>query len=175
MTHPGLIAAGALGLLMLGAKKSAAATMPGTWHAMPGLPPKTPPPPPITIPPNGRHLSPEEKSVLAMFIPQVDLDGAILWWNTPASSFPSKDTVAVTTNRGIYFRGPNHAIMSTFDFVTLGHELVHVGQQRRGEVTNGDTAELELPAYQTGLGIERYMETFQDANGIPRGRAAYSS
>lgn len=176
MIKPGLIAAGALGLLLLAGKKSSAATTtPGAWHAMPGVPPPTPPAPPITVPPNGRHLSPEEKSVLAQFIPQVDLDGAMLWWDTPASSFPSKDTVAVTTSRGIYLRGPNHAILSTFEFVTLGHELVHVGQQRRGEVAQGNTPDLELKAYQMGLGIERYMESFQDANGIPRGRAAYSS
>lgn len=175
MIKPGLVAAGAglLGLFALASKKVTPSD-PGAWHAMPALPPKTPPAPAITVPPNGRHLSPEEKSVLAQFIPKQDLDGAMLWWDTPASSFPSKNTVAVTTSRGIYFRGPNRAIVSTFDFVTLGHELVHVGQQRRGEVAQGDTAELELPAYQTGLAIERYMETFQDANGIPRGRAAYS-
>lgn len=175
MIKPALIAAGALGLLLLGGKKSAAASAPGAWHAMPTVPPPTPPAPPITVPPNGRHLSPEEKSVLSKFIPQVDLDGAMLWWDTPASSFPSKNTIAVTTARGIYFRGPNRAIVSTFDFVTLGHELIHVGQQRQGRVAQGDTPDLELEAYQMGLAIERYMESFQDANGISRGRAAYSS
>lgn len=150
-------------LVMLSGKKTAAFK-----DLSPTL---TPPPiPKITLPPNGRHLSPEEKTILSVYIPQVDLDGAVLWWNTPASSFASEnkgeEVIALTTPRGIYLRGENHALTTVFEYVTLAHELVHVGQFRKG--LTGTPEERELQAYKTGLAIEKNLEEYEAQTGHPR-------
>lgn len=163
-------AVGLLGLLLSSKRAEAVVDSPFRFGpAKPAAPPVPPPQvpvvnpiPPITIAPNGRHLSTEEKAILSPFIARVDLDNAIIWWNAPESSFASSDpntrVEALTTERGIYMRGQNHAVTSIYDFVTLGHELVHVGQFRRGELPGPDTPEIELPAYQTGLAIEKHLE-----------------
>jgi hypothetical protein len=151
--NPGWLAAGVFGVVLLTSKKSGAILQPHFDHPLPS----TPPIPPITIPPQGRHLSPEEKMVLAPYIPKIDLDNAVLWWNTPPSSFTSEDpklyVMALTTPKGIFLRGPNHAITSPHEFSILGHELIHVGQQRQGLVHGGDTPALEVPAYQMEVRI----------------------
>lgn len=171
MTNPALIATGLLGLLLFGAKKSSAAVDPRWSLPTPSVPgPAAPPPPakstpgtpPIEYAPNGRHLSAEEKAILAPFIPHVDLESVVLWWSTPSSSFASEDrslyVIAVTTPKGIYLRDPNHRVTSTFDYVTLAHELVHWGQYRTGLLPGPDTPEIELPAYQMGLAVEKHLE-----------------
>lgn len=179
--NPGVIlgAAGLLGLLLM-PKKAEAVTSPFPFG--PVMPPDdptpaplpTPPPRPPKIPaiqyePNGRHLTAEEKTILSPFIPKVDLDEAIIWWDAPESSFksedPTKHVEALTTQRGIYMRGPNRALTSTFDFSTMGHELVHVGQYRKGELPGPDTPEIEIPAYQVGFGIQKYLEQLEEKMG----------
>ena len=167
-----------VGLLALSGRESAPQPSPGIPGTTPfGPPPEPdsppePPPrivfvPPLTVPPNGRHLSAAEKLSLSPFVvpkglEQRDIDDAILWWGSPESSFASEDSgahiIALTTARGIYLRGQNHEITRHDELATLGHELMHVGQYRRGDVGRLTKAELELPAYQMGLAIRQYLD-----------------
>lgn len=168
-----LLGAGALGLLVL-PKSGGGDAVPPAGSAGPSIvppprpienvpppPPPFPATPPLTIEPNGRHLSADEKSVLRGFIPAEDLDSTVIFW-APPSSFKSEDpgkyTEALTTARGIYMRGPNRPITTIYELATLGHELVHVAQFRKGEVGQRPSSELELEAYQMGLGVEKQLE-----------------
>jgi len=108
--------------------------------------------------------------VLAPYIEKTDLDHTMLWWNTPASSFasedPKKHVVSVTTSRGIYLRWPNHAIVTPYEYSILGHELIHVGQQRRGELATTSLTELEVPAYQTEIRIKADLDAQAAGTGL---------
>lgn len=159
-----VVALAGVGVLLLSSGKAEAVTMPLPLPSPlpPRVPPSAPagPVPPITTPPNGRHLSPEEKAVLSPYIPKVDLDETMLWWNTPASSFSSEDpnvyVIALTTARGIYLRDPNHAIVTPYEFSILAHELVHAGQYRTG--AHLTKAEMELPAYQMQVQVKNDLD-----------------
>jgi hypothetical protein len=172
MNPVALLGLAGVGLLLTASKSTANGTIPvplpvpgsGPPAPAPSRPVATPvlPPPPITVTPNGRHLSEREKTVLRLWIPREDLEQTILWWDRPASTFADETgattVLALTTPQGIYLRGKNHEIVRSDELATLGHELVHAGQFRRGENRTKTSAELELPAYQTGLGIRGYLD-----------------
>ena len=56
-------------------------------------------------------------------------DGKVPWW------FKNKDATAVTDHNNIYFRYGEYDPTTVEGLAELGHELVHVGQYRRGELT----------------------------------------
>ena len=89
-----------------------------------------------------RPLTKCEKQALAPYIPQIDLDNADLhddgkvpWW------FKDKSANAVTDGNNIYFRpGTYNPSLAAADngvdgLAGLGHELYHVGQYRRKELS----------------------------------------
>jgi len=83
-----------------------------------------------------RHLTKCEKYALAPYIPRIDLDnadvhddGKVPWW------FMNKQAGGVTDHNNIYFRVGEFNPSTIEGLAALGHELVHVGQYRRNELT----------------------------------------
>jgi RHS repeat-associated protein len=83
-----------------------------------------------------RHLTKCEKDALAPYIPRIDLDnadihedGKVPWW------FKNKGAGGVTDHNNIYFRYGEYDPSTVAGLAGLGHELVHVGQYRKGELT----------------------------------------
>ena len=113
-----------------------------------------------------RALTKCEKRNLAPYIPRIDLDNADIreneWPPKIGKFFPiplSKDVAAITLGNKIYIR-PGEYDPTTIDGeALLGHELVHVGQYRTGEMTragylnelikhgSGTQNKYEAPAY----------------------------
>jgi uncharacterized protein RhaS with RHS repeats len=106
-----------------------------------------------------RPLTDCEKKRLSKYIPKVDLDNADLheghvpWWLPKSSE-------AVTLHNNIYFRAGQYYPDRPGGIAALGHELFHVGQYRRGEMTEksyvremlhhggGEKNKYEKPAYE---------------------------
>lgn len=117
-----------------------------------------------------RALTGCEKKKLTPYIPRIDLDNADIreneWPPKVGKIFPiplSKDVAAITLGNKIYIR-PGEYDPTTIDgLALLGHELVHVGQYRTGELTrskyirelmkhgSGTKNKYEAPAYAMGL------------------------
>jgi len=77
----------------------------------------------------GRPLTACEKQTLAPYIPQEDLDNAIIYdWAPPL--FP--DFYGVTRGNHIFFKPGAYDPRTSRGIARLGHELVHVGQYRTG-------------------------------------------
>ena len=105
-----------------------------------------------------RPLTDCEKKRLSKYIPKEDLDNADLhedhvpWWLPKSSE-------AVTLHNNIYFRQGQYYPDRPGGIAALGHELFHVGQYRRGEMTEksyiremlhhggGPKNKFEKPAY----------------------------
>lgn len=82
-----------------------------------------------------RPLTPCEKAVLAPYIPQRDLDHAEIFPDaTRMSLFPS-NTYGYTVGDNIYFRAGDFDPSTVDGISVLGHELVHVGQYARGDLS----------------------------------------
>jgi hypothetical protein len=77
-----------------------------------------------------RYLTALEKSKLAPYIPQVDLDNAKIHGRVPWYLW--KDFVGITRGNDIYFRPGYYDAETAAGIALLGHELVHVGQYRVG-------------------------------------------
>ncbi|MBD8528274.1 RHS repeat-associated core domain-containing protein, partial [Pseudomarimonas arenosa] len=103
-----------------------------------------------------RALTACEKSLLAPYIPQVDLDKADLRDGEVPWYLP-KDMGGITRGNRIFFRPGEYAQGTPEGVALLGHELVHVGQYREGmtwvsylwSVKSGYSAssKFEAPAY----------------------------
>jgi RHS repeat-associated protein len=83
-----------------------------------------------------RPLTKCEKQALAPYIPQIDLDNADLHDDGKVPKwFLDKSATGVTDNNHIYFRPGAYNPSTPEGLAALGHELVHVGQYRRKELT----------------------------------------
>ncbi len=78
-----------------------------------------------------RSLTAPEKSKLRPYIPQVDLDNAILY-DGYVPWYLWKAFVGITRGNDIYFRPGIYDADTPAGIALLGHELVHVGQYRNG-------------------------------------------
>lgn len=78
-----------------------------------------------------RSLNQCEKTTLAPYIPQPDLDAAVLHLGRTPWYLPSR-YIGITRGNDIYFRAGAYNPTTASGFALLGHELVHVGQYRRG-------------------------------------------
>ncbi len=126
--------------------------------------------PPATVHGKGvRELSPFEKWALSGHIPKVDLDNTRLhvgelpfwanWVINPA---------AITIGNDVYFRDVQHFV-SPNGLAIMAHELVHVGQYRRGMSRLGylwsnrygysHDNEFEKPAYDMAVRVQHDMHT----------------
>lgn len=111
-----------------------------------------------------RPLTYCEKSMLALYIPQTDLDNADIheegtpWWTR-------NDAEAVTLGNDIYFKSKAYSPFTPSGLALLGHELIHVGQFRQGMTYLDYIAEsilhgtgmknrYEIPAYRMQSGVE---------------------
>ena len=109
-----------------------------------------------------RPLTDCEKKALAPYIPKVDLDNADLhdgqvpWWL-------GKRFEGVTLHNDIYFRPGVYNPSTPAGIAVLGHELVHVGQFRKGlsvaryiwaSMKGYDKNPYEKPAYEKQAEIE---------------------
>jgi len=107
-----------------------------------------------------RHLTKCEKDALAPYIPPIDLDNADIHDDGKVPKwFLDKSASAVTDHNDIYFRPGQYNSWKPEDLAGLGHELVHVGQYRRKELTklkylleaakhgSGRANKYERPAY----------------------------
>jgi hypothetical protein len=117
-----------------------------------------------------RPLTAFEKWALSEFIPQTDLDRAVMHvgelpvWAALASIRPN----AITVGNDIYFREVQHFV-SPKGLSLIAHELVHVGQFRQGMTVptylwasrDGYTheTEFEKPAYATEKAVLKAMHT----------------
>ncbi len=83
-----------------------------------------------------RPLTQCEKQALAPYIPQIDLDNADLHDDGKVPKwFLDKKADGVTDGNHIYFRPGAYNPSVPEGLAGLGHELVHVGQYRRKELT----------------------------------------
>ena len=112
-----------------------------------------------------RPLTRCEKQTLAPYIPGVDLGHANIHDDgLPIPALP--DVVGMTFGNDIYFRENAYDSGSASGIALLGHELVHVGQYRRGELTipryvlfaalhfwDNKNSKYEKPAYKLDLDI----------------------
>jgi hypothetical protein len=78
-----------------------------------------------------RQLTPAEKASLCPYIPKEDLDNAQVAvgempWYAPSWAY------GITRGNLIYFRDPGFTTSTPTALSKLGHELVHVGQYRKG-------------------------------------------
>lgn len=85
-----------------------------------------------------RPLNSCEKDLLSPYIPEVDLNNADLhvglpWW--VRLFHPFGGIGAITLHNDIYFAPGQYDAGTNWGLSSLGHELVHVGQWRRGELT----------------------------------------
>lgn len=79
----------------------------------------------------GRPLSTLEKEALAPYIATVDLHSAVLHEGTVPRYLPGRFQ-AIARGNHIYFRAGVYDPSRPEGLALLGHELVHVGQYRRG-------------------------------------------
>jgi Domain of unknown function (DUF4157) len=97
-----------------------------------------------------RRLTESEKTLLAPYIPRIDLDGArLLEGKVPR--WLRKKYIGVTLENRIYLRSGVYDSGSVRGLAVLGHELVHVGQYRAGM-----TRLKYLWACRRGYGRNRY-------------------
>lgn len=83
-----------------------------------------------------RPLTKCEKQALAPYIPQIDLDNADLHDDGKVPKwFLDKSANGVTDHNHIYFRPGEYNSSTPEGLAALGHELVHVGQFRRKELS----------------------------------------
>lgn len=78
-----------------------------------------------------RPLTPRERTLLGPYIPEVDLENADVHeegvpWYVP------KRYIGITRGNDIYFRPGIYDPLTPEGISLLGHELVHVGQYRKG-------------------------------------------
>jgi hypothetical protein len=78
-----------------------------------------------------RPLTDSEKSLLAPYIPAVDLENAIVHEGKVPWYLP-KGFSAITRGRNIYLRCGVYECGTAAGIALLGHEMVHVGQYREG-------------------------------------------
>jgi hypothetical protein len=78
-----------------------------------------------------RGLSAHEKRALAPFIADADLDSAILHIGKVPWYLPRR-FAAIVRGRHVYLRQDGYAADTLAGLALLGHELIHVGQYRRG-------------------------------------------
>ena len=78
-----------------------------------------------------RPLNADEISMLAPYIPQEDLAGALLHIGRVPWYLPKRFS-GIARGRDIYFREGAYVEGSVAGVALLGHELVHVGQYRLG-------------------------------------------
>lgn len=78
-----------------------------------------------------RHLTAREKNLLGPYIPQIDLQNAVLRVGR-VPWYLGKRFRAITRGNRIFFREGTYDPDTVDGIALLGHELVHVGQYRRG-------------------------------------------
>jgi hypothetical protein len=78
-----------------------------------------------------RALSDREKAALSAYIPWIDLQNARLRDDRVPWYLPRR-FCGITRGNRIYFRPGAYGPASDAGIALLGHELVHVGQYRRG-------------------------------------------
>jgi len=129
-----------------------------------------------------RSLTNCEKAKLYPYIPRIDLDNADIreneWPPKVGKIFPiplSKDVAAITLDNKIYIRPGEYDATTIDGLALLGHELVHVGQYRTGEMTkskyirelmkhgSGTKNKYEAPAYAIGDDIRFSLPAFLEA------------
>jgi hypothetical protein len=112
-----------------------------------------------------RPLTDCEKQLLAPYIPKIDLDNADLR-DGHVPWYLGKNYVGITRGKKIFFRPGVYDSSTVQGLATLGHELVHVGQYRRGlnwlkyiwASRNGyDKNPYEKPAYETEDEIMKHL------------------
>jgi hypothetical protein len=170
----GIVAAGVL--MLFWEKASAnqvASSFPETLPSDPEPQPQLPPPPPRPIPggPGTRPLTSFEKQTLAPYIPQIDLDSAILHvGEMPFYADWAIDASAITRGNDIYVKDPTWTFTEPHSLSVLAHELVHVGQYRNGmtwltylgsAIPDGYSRNnrFEAPAFQMSDRVERDLNT----------------